>query len=906
MKNLFHTIILLFCFCLATAQRLVSERNKPNAIQTTDTLHYYQYTFPNSQALYCPFQIIKRINANQAIVRIKGSILKPSAAIQALDNSLWKWYGYENHKILSYPQLFYVIKSDRKISTLSILNKKHLNTVLADPQVIGLELISRPAHTEFDLLGHDFSLNVFNQVKAQYPELQGNGGRISIKEALMDGNDLDLKNRYFNSLLKSNALNPHSTSMTTIIAGAGNTYKSGLGIAPKLRYTSSTYDSLQPNAIHILKAEQTYIQNHSYGVGIENFYGADALAYDLQTYTNKVMLHVFSVGNSGTATSTIGQYANIPNVANVTGNFKLAKNVITVGATDSFNILETRSSRGPAFDGRIKPDLVAFGQDGSSGAAAAVSGLSALCYELYKRSANKWPTAALIRSAIITGADRKSENAIHYGTGFGALNALQTLTIIHQKQYVEDSIKSGETKIIPLFVPPNLKSMRMTLVWHDTSATIFSQNALVNDLDFELLDANSVSYKPWVLNSYPHIDSLKQVAKRKLDTLNTIEHIALALPASGNYVLKVKARKMVSQQQHFAISYRFDTLNKFYFRYPCKADQLVPKEKQLLRWQSHLTDAFGKCYISYNLGTTWQLLKDSLPLHLGHAYFQTKDTNCFLLFKLETNTGVFYSDTITHFETIQPKIEYVCKDSSLLSWRKIKNCNQYSIAKMGAQYLENFKIINDTLLAIKNTAVDQITIAPIVNSKVLQTGYLIDYKEQGVNCYYNQFIAALYNENKGRIQLQLSTLKNVQSVEIEKRIGDDFITVFSSSVTDSPDFEYNDSQLFEGINSYRAMIKLNNQSQIFTDLSDIRWLAQSPFIMFPNPLRKDAVLNIWNLKEDVFYVNIYNAIGEIIYAHTYNSIYNVLDDLILNPGLYFVEIQNDLKTIRKQKLIVTP
>ena len=56
----------------------------------------------------------------------------------------------------------------------------------------------------------------------------------------------------------------------------------------------------------------------------------------------------------------------------------MAKNILTVGATDSFSIVAALSSKGPAHDGRVKPELVAFGEDGSSGAAALVSGTSLL------------------------------------------------------------------------------------------------------------------------------------------------------------------------------------------------------------------------------------------------------------------------------------------------------------------------------------------------------------------------------------------------------------------------------------------------------------------------------------------------------------------------------------------------
>lgn len=43
---------------------------------------------------------------------------------------------------------------------------------------------------------------------------------------------------------------------------------------------------------------------------------------------------------------------------------------------DSVVKIETRSSRGLTYDGRLKPEVVAFGQNRSSGAAVLVSGVT--------------------------------------------------------------------------------------------------------------------------------------------------------------------------------------------------------------------------------------------------------------------------------------------------------------------------------------------------------------------------------------------------------------------------------------------------------------------------------------------------------------------------------------------------
>lgn len=127
----------------------------------------------------------------------------------------------------------------------------------------------------------------------------------------------------------------------------------GKGAAPGCYVRSDGFNMLLP--------EENYdslgitVQNHSYGVEIENFYGINAMAYDVSTIQNPSIIQVFSAGNDGLMASNSGKYANVSGFSNLTGNFKMAKNVLCVGAVDSFANLTVFSSHGPAYDGRINP-----------------------------------------------------------------------------------------------------------------------------------------------------------------------------------------------------------------------------------------------------------------------------------------------------------------------------------------------------------------------------------------------------------------------------------------------------------------------------------------------------------------------------------------------------------------------
>src|SRR5690606_36356033 len=114
--------------------------------------------------------------------------------------------------------------------------------------------------------------------------------------------------------------------------------------------SSSDFANLMPDPDDYFDEVNAWTQNHSYGTVVENQYGVMAEAYDENAVRLPLLLHVFSAGNSGTETPTNGPYAGIAGVANLTGNFKMAKNLLTVGAVDTLGNPQSFSSRGPAFD----------------------------------------------------------------------------------------------------------------------------------------------------------------------------------------------------------------------------------------------------------------------------------------------------------------------------------------------------------------------------------------------------------------------------------------------------------------------------------------------------------------------------------------------------------------------------
>jgi hypothetical protein len=121
-----------------------------------------------------------------------------------------------------------------------------------------------------------------------------------------------------------------------------------------------------------------------------------------------------------------------------------ADSILTVGAVDTLGIIANFSSRGPSFDGRIKPDVCAVGKgtigqyqsggpyrcNGTSCSAPIIAGLAAC---LWQSTPNA--TAMQVRNAIIKSSNRFENPDSVYGYGIP--------DFIYAHLLLDNSVNSG-------------------------------------------------------------------------------------------------------------------------------------------------------------------------------------------------------------------------------------------------------------------------------------------------------------------------------------------------------------------------------------------------------------------------------------------------------------------------------
>ncbi len=754
--------------------------------------------------------------------------------------------------------------------------------------------------------GFDLSTNKINVVHNKQPLLKGDSMVVSVKENKMDTTDIDLKGRFQSTPLSSSVINSHATIMATMIAGGGNSYYEGKGVAWGATITSSDFKILLPDPDAAYQQYKISVQNHSYGTGIENFYGADAAAYDVSTINNPFLLHVFSAGNSGNLTSTNGAYAGVKNYANITGSFKMAKNIITAGATDSFSLVSSLSSKGPAYDGRVKPELVAFGVDGSSGAAALVSGTALLLQQQYKQINNVLPANALIKSILINSADDVGNKEVDFSNGYGSLNAASALKTLENGRILSGSIINAGTQSFTVAIPAGIKKVKATLVWNDPPAIANTIKALVNDLDLELTYTSSGEiWKPWVLNSFPHVDSLQKLAVRKKDSLNNIEQITLEDPLAGSYKFTVKGFSVSTSSQSFYISYQFDSADVFEWDFPTATDYVFPAASNTLRWNSSFTSGVGKLEFSTNDGVTWQTIDNQVSLTPKYYKWIAPAVTTTALLKMTIGTTPFVSNLFPVSAPLQTAIGFNCPDSFLFYWRKIPGINNYRIYSLGSRYLEPILTTTDSFAIFKKNTNPSLyySVAPIIGNKEGVKSYTINYKLQGVECYIRSFLATLIN-NTAQLNLSLGTQYNISSITLEKFNGIRFQPIQRLSNNINLALIFLDSNLTKGLNIYRIKIELAGGGVVYSLSETVYHFTENNYIIYPNPADQSREINVAVKNIDMAIMEIYNSMGIKVFEKLLDDRVNKIPPNKLSKGVYYIRVSNNGNIEDLLKLVV--
>lgn len=762
--------------------------------------------------------------------------------------------------------------------------------LLGLPSVADVHKSDRKAKEELAIAGFDHTANHVNTLHNDLPDLNGYNTVVSVKEEGPDTADIDLRGRFQATPLQSLRISSHAGIMSTIIAGGGNSYYTAKGVAWGAELTSSSFEQLLPDSDAVYQRYHITVQNHSYGTGIENYYGAETAAYDASVNNNPALLHVFSSGNSGDQADSGGRYKGLTGWADLTGNFKMAKNILTVGSTDSFYRVPLLSSKGPAYDGRIKPELAAYGEDGSSGAAALVSGTALLLQQAYQQQhGGHPPDAALVKAFLLNTAGGSDGKGIDFSSGFGSLDAWRAVKEMKAGHFFSGVIRQGEEQQFSLTLPAGARSLKILLCWTDPPAIPNAATALVNDLDLGLGQAGAgQTWLPWVLNSAPDKDSLVQPPVRKRDSLNNEEQITIDTPSAGDYTLRVKAYAISAGQQAFFVVYQWDTAGDFKWMYPTAGDNLLPGQPNIIRWR---TDLSSPALVQYQLvgGSGWKTIQ-ALP---GSRYlaWSPPDTTALALLRLTVGGSAYTSDTFTISPRLLTGVGFNCPDSFSLYWNK-DPAGKYALYRLGDRYLEVLRELTDTSIVLPGSPATSnwYAVAPLLpDSRAALKSYAFDRTQQGVGCYISSFTADL-NGATGLLQLDLGSDYRVGAIAIEKASAAGYRLLANFSPA-GLHYTAGDSSLTQGANIYRAKITLINGQVFYSDWQTVYYTGPRSYFLYPNPVYRPGTIHILagDLNNPVF--RLFTISGQLILEKTLTNLQENIPTTSLTRGFYIYSLE---------------
>jgi subtilase family protein len=315
-------------------------------------------------------------------------------------------------------------------------------------------------------------------------------------------------------------------------------------------------------------------------------YDSFARDADLAMWTYTDLLLVLAAGNAGECPPPIS-----------VGTPAIAKSPVSVGSVGhgaNAATPSTFSSRGPVFDGRLKPTVAAQGEatvsaasdanpgsnncatcslNGTSMATPTTAGLAALVREYYTagfyasgiRDAARGftPSAALMKATLIDGAVALGAAAPSpdFDSGYGRVLLGTTLAFSASpfRLRVDDhreGLATGSV-ITHAYDVAAGTPLRATLVWSDYPAALNAASARVNELKLEVIDPSG---NVWFQTIDDGTDAPKQTmnASDAHDTRNVEERLVFGSPAAGRWVVRVRGVDVPWGPQPFALVVRGD------------------------------------------------------------------------------------------------------------------------------------------------------------------------------------------------------------------------------------------------------------------------------------------------------------------------------------------------------------
>lgn len=532
----------------------------------------------------------------------------------------------------------------------------------------------------------------------------GAGTGILIRDDGMVGPHIDFKGRITNWTTGANIpANSHGDRVSGIAGGAGNADPQQKGMATGTHLYITNYDPFFDD-LTLQKCVQYNIgiTNSSYSDGCNTTYSMEARGADQQLADHPWLMHVFSAGNSNGANCGYGAGSQW---GNITGGNKMAKNSLMAGNIDQYELIAGNSSRGPAYDGRVKPDICTYGSNqvstgpdhtyqvfgGTSAAAPGLSGLLAQLSQAWETLHPQLPVpATLLKTVLLNTATDVGQPGPDFIYGWGKANGLRAVECLESHQHDDFTLDHQQTWSRLVTIPAGQRNARFMIGWTDPPAEVNASHALVNDLDLTVTGPGGTLYRPLILNHLPNTNTLNAPAQPGRDSINNTEQVSINYPAPGVYLVQVKGHSVPLGPQDGYMTWHYRD-NDIRVTWPNGGESLVPGETVMVRWETMSPELPVEIALSTDNGATYappiSLPAYSLPntpwtvpqALTGQARLRIRQGG------LEDHSDYpFYIAPLP----VATAVSRVCPDSATLIWQLFPDTLAAEVWTLGGQYME--------------------------------------------------------------------------------------------------------------------------------------------------------------------------------------------------------------------------
>lgn len=584
-------------------------------------------------------------------------------------------------------------------NVLISIDKSDIYSLLKYECIRLIDLTPEPGKPEHELSRNMHRSTMVNNKYAGGRKYDGSGVVVVDNDDGLVGPHIDFTGRMTQPGVTGNT-GTHGDMTAGIIAGCGNLDPTMAGMATGCDIIIQNYRSTLPNTVTFHTRDSAVIFSSSYSNGCNAGYTSLARQVDREIRQNPHMIQVFSAGNSNNNNCGYGagnQWGNI------TGGHKQAKNVIATANLESNMTLANSSSRGPADDGRIKPDIAAHGNgnystapnnaylrgSGTSAAAPSISGVMAQMYHAFKVNTGNRAESGLMKAIILNTAEDFGNVGPDFKFGWGRVHALRAIKTIETSRYLNSTVSTSGINSHQITVPANVKEVKVMVYWHDYEASTSASKSLVNNLDIKM-ELGASTFLPWILDPTPNATNLNTPATKGVDTLNNVEQVSIVNPTAGTYTLKVTGTSVPQGPQKYFVTYDF-IYDDLTLVNPNGGEGYVPGITERIFWDAYGNSGNFTLKYSIDSGSTWNNIGTAGATSRFYDWTVPGVLSSKAMVKIERGT---VSDESDHTFSIIRKptnltVTKVCPTYMEVSWTAVSGADQYQIYLLGNKFMDS-------------------------------------------------------------------------------------------------------------------------------------------------------------------------------------------------------------------------